>query len=684
MKSHAASTAFVILGLAALLLAAGHRPQHLHVNTRPELTAAHRMSYGNLPDTSNSLFTGSGKCSGCHAKDPNNFASIAGQTFPPSPMPDGWDVNVTDDWRSTLMANSAKDPFWRAKVAHEVTTNPGHQLELEDKCTSCHAPLGHFAAHHDGQEFYTMAEMVLDSLALDGVSCNACHQQDPELTGTTFSGELHFSEDTLYGPYGGSEDDPPLYALPMNTYVGYEPVYADYITKSEACAGCHSLVTQTADLEGNPTGEDYIEQATYHEWLNSRYAPPTWEGSPNALRQECQGCHMPSINDPVIISSGYVFLEPRSPYGLHYLVGANAAMLRLMRDNIDNLGLSATAAQFDSTISRTLDLLQQHSLDMQVDAEYDPEAALVTADIALTNLTGHKFPSGYPARRFWLEVVLKHPETGVRVWQSGALTPDGLSIEGADEAGLTSFEAHHTVIDSEEQVQIYELVIADVTGAPTNLLERAAYTLKDNRLPPLGFTTNHPVYDTTAVVGAEVEADMLFGDFNRTEDGAEGSGADRIRYEMALPADWPEGLTPEVEVKVWYQAMPPRWVASMFETEAPAIADFEGLYWDYAAPDLVTAQVTTPINLAGGTELDGDASSFAVFPNPVASGEALTLKGWSSEEPVACTWFDAQGKVLKRQLVAGHQPTLMVPSDWPPGLYHLQLGRGPALRLIVR
>ena len=81
---------------------------------------------GGLPDTVNSLFQGSGKCAGCHAEDPNELASIAGQTFPMEPMPDGWDVNVVDDWRSSLMANSTKDPFWRAKVRHEVITNPGH------------------------------------------------------------------------------------------------------------------------------------------------------------------------------------------------------------------------------------------------------------------------------------------------------------------------------------------------------------------------------------------------------------------------------------------------------------------------------------------------------------------------------------------------------------------------------
>ena len=88
-------------------------------------------AYAVLPDTSNALFTGSGKCAGCHGTDPVGYANVT---------EDGHDINPTDQWRSS-MANSAKDPFWRAKVAHEVAVNPSHQLELEDKCTSCHAPL---------------------------------------------------------------------------------------------------------------------------------------------------------------------------------------------------------------------------------------------------------------------------------------------------------------------------------------------------------------------------------------------------------------------------------------------------------------------------------------------------------------------------------------------------------------
>ena len=168
------------LGLAtvAVLASWAGRPSHLHAEGQPYHSRAFLTAYSDLPDTSNALFTGSGKCAGCHGADPIAFANVTA---------DGQDINPTDQWRSSLMANSAKDPFWRAKVAHEVAINPDHQLELEDKCTSCHAPLGHFNAHHLGEDHYAMAQLFHDTLAMDGVSCVACHQQAPTV-GNTFSG----------------------------------------------------------------------------------------------------------------------------------------------------------------------------------------------------------------------------------------------------------------------------------------------------------------------------------------------------------------------------------------------------------------------------------------------------------------------------------------------------------------
>lgn len=614
------------------LMGANQRPNHWHGEGDPYHSATFRSAYGGLPDTSNSLFTGSGKCAGCHAKDPNAFASIAGQSNPPMPMPDGWDVNVTDYWRSTLMANSARDPFWQAKVRHEVLVNPEHQLELEDKCTSCHAPMGHFAAHHDGEPHYTMAALLQDSLAMDGVSCVACHQQAPN-AGDHISGELEF-DDSLefnadmfvhtyksYGPYGEGKDEPPLYDLPMMQYAFYKPLYGEHVPNGDICAGCHTLVTHATDLDGEYAGIDYVEQATYHEWLNSTYAD---DGEEPAT---CNACHMPRIEEPVVISSGYVFLEPRTPFGLHTLVGGNAQMLEIMRDNTEALGLETAPDLFDSTLQRTRDMLRHETVDLQVNMGDWIDAWGGVCEVQLTNKAGHKFPSGYPARRAWIEV--KATQAGNVIWHSGQW--ENGSIIGVDEAGLAVYEPHHATIDDPLKVQIYELVAADVNGDPTNVLERAASSLKDNRITPKGFSYTHAVYDTTRVEGLAL-----------TDPNFEvGLGRHTVTYEMASPAE----LTADailMEVKVWYQAIPPRWVESMFAFEDSTIQAFQTFFEAQgAAPELVTDTAFT-INVLGSVQGTMEAEAWTIFPNPTENGQ-ITVR--VPERARGSLWelYDAKG-----------------------------------------
>ncbi|HRE96511.1 MAG TPA: multiheme c-type cytochrome, partial [Flavobacteriales bacterium] len=280
---------------------------------------------------SNTLFSAAGICSQCHGYDIDQLASVDAM---------GNDVNVMDAWAGTIMANSAKDPLWKAKVSHEVLVNPAHQNALESTCVKCHAPLGKYNALHLSQP-YGMTELSTDSVGLDGVSCGACHQQRDTLIGKRFSGELFFTTDkTVYGPYTN-----PLGPMAGNT--GFTPTYSPHINRAGLCAGCHTLITQTSDLSGNLTGDHFIEQATYHEWLNSRFN----NDIPNPQGISCQGCHIPRINDPVKLSTGPPNLT-RTPFGKHELVGANVFMLKLMKDNATALGLYSTARQLDSSIVR--------------------------------------------------------------------------------------------------------------------------------------------------------------------------------------------------------------------------------------------------------------------------------------------------------------------------------------------
>ena len=160
----------------------------------------------------NELFASSGECVGCHGFDPLQVASVD---------ENGNDINLTDDWRSTMMANAAKDPFWKAKVNHEVQVYPQHQVAIETSCTDCHAPLGYFNAIHIGLDTYTMADLEADSIAKDGVSCAACHQQIPDsaMVDRHISGELYFQEQDIYGPYTNP------FGGPMESFVGFSPVY---------------------------------------------------------------------------------------------------------------------------------------------------------------------------------------------------------------------------------------------------------------------------------------------------------------------------------------------------------------------------------------------------------------------------------------------------------------------------
>lgn len=529
---------------------------------------------GILPYTANSLFTGSGVCESCHGRD---FGGVA------STDDNGNDVNVVDDWRASMMANSAKDPFWQAKVSHEVAVNPQHQEITETTCTKCHAPMGHFAAFHDGATSYSMEEMNNDDLALDGVSCVACHQQNPMGLGTTFSGSLNYETERIaYGPY----TDP--WAAPMINFSQYEPVYSEKVFESEMCATCHTLITSTIDLEGNITEDTFIEQATYHEWQNSKY---------NELNIECQSCHMPNLaDDGIVLSIGYSF-TPRAPFSLHSFAGANGFMLKLMRSNIEELGLNATSEQFEQSIDATYEMLQQRTLEINLEAiSRTPDT--VHFEMEMINLAGHKFPSGYPARRAFVKFVLTD-DLGNTLFTSGDWDSN-YALPDRD----TPYEPHHDVIRSEDQVQIYEMVFADTDGNLSTVLERAASTLKDNRFVPQGFSTSHAVYDTTKIVGLATE------DVNFNFNGEEGTGADFLSFRIPLYGF--EG-TVHAFASVYYQSAPPEWMEEMFATDTEKINSFEAMYNASNQPPILIGQSTASFLSTGLAENDALAPTAFIF-----------------------------------------------------------------------
>lgn len=578
---------------------------------------------GELPFLYNDLFAGSGNCLLCH----NEQVDQSGDS-----------ISIISDWRSGMMANAVRDPFWRAKVSHEGLVNPGHKEALEDVCTRCHAPTGNKNAHYLGQPLYSIEEMQNDPLAVDGVQCTVCHQITESTLGS-FSGTFEVgNQKQLFGPY-----ENPL-TTPMINNIGYTPVHSPHINDSRTCASCHTLITNSVDNNGQPTGNEFVEQSIYQEWENSSYP---------ANDVHCATCHVPRIDDVVKISNRPPWLEGRTPFGMHHFQGANALITAMLKEHGEELAVTASDEQFDSTIIRNLRSLQLNSLSIELQETGRTDDTLFV-DLQMLNLSGHKFPGGYPSRRFFVELLVKD-ENDQLIFHSGAMDEDFQIIE----EDLT-YEPHYDIINSDDEVQIYEMVMGDINYEVTTVLERANFQLKDNRIPPNGFTTTHYAYDTVAIVG-QATADANFNKINSTE----GSGSDLLHFHIPTGGNQ-ETLT--VDVKIHYQSVSSKWLEHMFTYSSDEIDRFKGYYESadltpvLVASDAITSQAVS-IN-----KLPDDG--LLIFPNPTRSRIICKAKNQSISEIIV---FDSQGRKQDSfDSISSDNGIIELDLPYPDGIYFLK------------
>lgn len=576
-------------------------------------------------------FLTSQSCRGCHGYDTLMQANID---------ENGNDVNLFDRWEGSMMALSAKDPLWRAKVSHESLVNPAHANALETKCTSCHAPMGHYNAIYGGATSYTLADLVNDTLGLDGVSCAGCHTISPSV-GNTFSGSIPFDTTRqIYGPFPGP------FAGPMQLYEGYTPLYSPHMDESSVCSPCHTLITQTVDLSGNYTGSDFVEQATYHEYLNSVFA---------GTSTTCQTCHMPRLSDPIVIANGYITLQPRFPFNQHTFAGANLFMLKLMKNNKSSLGITASDANLDSSMAATMEMLQQKSVDFELISDgLTPDTAYYR--VRIRNKAGHKFPSGYPARRAVLQLVVTDA-AGDTVFQSGIFNPD-YRVVGEN----PQFNPHYPSISQNHTSQIYEMVMGDVNGQFTSVLERGAMLLKDNRIPPEGFTTSASVYDTVKI-SADALADA---DFNKLN-GTEGTGTDFTQFKIPV-----SGITGNIQVhaRLYYQSVPPKWLDEMFTFNSAEIDTFRNMY---------NGADKTPVLVASDSLTDlltgiPNTSAFQIRVTPTVSSDGEIMVEIANQDRILfIEAYDPSGKkyILRESGRFGNKARFTLPQA--SGIYIIRI-----------
>ncbi|MCH7564673.1 MAG: hypothetical protein IH968_12710 [Gemmatimonadetes bacterium] len=521
------------------------------ITTEPPAQHAVQDGAGGLPalpseprSGADEMFLTGDRCLGCHKGVVTS---------------EGIDVSIGYDWRATMMANSARDPYWQAAVRREILDYPEAASAIEDKCSRCHMPMANASARAAGRPGVVFGNLPVGrddadeaGLAADGVSCTACHQITPSGLGSeaSFTGGFRIATETpaigrtVFGPF---EPDTGGQGI-MHSATGFRPTEGAHVQSSDLCATCHTVFTHSLRPNGEE-GPEFPEQTPYLEWRGSAAAA---EGT------SCQDCHMPEVGEDVPVTR--VLGRPRSNVSRHVFRGGNFFMLRMLNRYREELGVTALPHELSLAADRTERHLREATVFLSVSAARVSDGQL-EAVIEVRNLTGHKFPTAYPSRRAWLHVTIRDGG-GRSVFESGAFSSDGRVAGSDNDQNPTRYEPHYTEITSPDQVQIYEAIMLDGDGRVTTGLMSAERWAKDNRLLPAGFERSDA--DPRVAVFGQATSDADFQ-----------PGLDRIRYAIDVdPARGPFTVVAEL----WFQPIAYRWAQNLAEYESMETQRFTRYY----------------------------------------------------------------------------------------------------------
>ena len=479
----------------------------------------------------------------------------------------GLDVSIAYDWRASMMANSARDPYWQAAVRRELIDHPEAAAAIEDNCSRCHMPMANVTAQADGRTGSVFANLpggdgteTEKALAVDGVSCAVCHQVQPDGLGeeSSFTGGFTISEHvpeegrSVFGPFEPDEGGAGI----MHSATGFRPTEGLHVQTSELCASCHTLFTHSVRDDGGE-GPEFPEQGPYLEWRASSYAA---EGE---MGESCQDCHMPAVQEDVPVTD--VLGRARADVSRHVFQGGNFFMLRLLNRYRDELGVTALPQEMALAADRTEAHLRSSTASVEIQSA-SLEGDRLRIDVSVQNRAGHKFPTAYPSRRAWLHLTVDDRD-GRRVFDSGAFSPDGSIVGNDHDEDGSRYEPHYEEISEATQVQVYEAVMVDQRGAVTTGLMSAERWVKDNRLLPAGFDASRA--DGRVSVHGAATSDASFT-----------AGGDEVRYSVQVS---PDAGPFTVTVELWFQPIAYRWAQNLSEYDSFETDRFVRYYESMAA-----------------------------------------------------------------------------------------------------
>lgn len=421
---------------------------------------------GTQPGLTNPL-SATGDCSACHGDyDSTNHIE-------PHPT-----------WAGSLMAQAGRDPLFWASLDVANHDIPG----VGDFCLRCHAPSAWLAGRSEPPNGSTDGCKLIGKLDdpaaedFNGVGCDFCHRmkENPsppagQLAFYLENGQFWLDEASCfngpckYGPYDypkdGASEPPHAWA------------FSSYHEESRFCGTCHNVTHPTKNLieGGTDTGKKVPVERTYREWELSDYAVLA-----STSFKTCQNCHMP---DATVAGAKAALISTNTHTGdlpIHELAGGNAWIPDVLRQAYPSLGIDKSLL---ATRDAALDMLQKKSATLELTTSADVNAGeALPVQVKITNLTGHKLPTGYPeGRRMWLALKVVDAADTV-VFESGA------------------YDASTGKLDKDAQIKVYEAKVGiwnkngknqcdveDASGKPLFHFVLNDCVLSDNRIPPKGF-----------------------------------------------------------------------------------------------------------------------------------------------------------------------------------------------------
>jgi hypothetical protein len=421
-------------------------------------------------------------------------------------------------WRGSMMSQAGRDPlFWAAlHVAEQDVPGSG------DYCLRCHSPKGWL----EGRSHPSNGSALLPTDLSSGVACEVCHRAvaPPQVASSTdqasardsairqlLAAEGHLPpadhvgsamlildpEDNRRGPFSFDSPPPHPKATWRTDLLGQN---GDPVTEASLCGTCHNL--DNPAISWDPARNQYWPneenapppsvardnmfpvERTFDEWLNSSYATtegvlaPQFAGAKaDGIVRTCQDCHMPRTTGEAAFYTGVNRdCKTNGCLPAHTLVGGNTWVPQLLQDSRWRLAALEDASALNATVLAARDMLKKSAtLSVRMTSVRHGKQIAVR----VTNETGHKLPTGYPeGRRMWISVEA-HDRRGRLVYASGVYDPATGVL--ANDPDLKVYEIKQGITPE------LAAVLGKEPGESFHFVLNNT-TIKDNRIPPRGYT----------------------------------------------------------------------------------------------------------------------------------------------------------------------------------------------------